>query len=94
MPRTRGERVSSESVNAGPDRCALARLTEEDGSSLSLQSLEHRLRELINWLIHQPVPGCTEASGPSLITYSALVQTIHVAMYDAIKLASSCTSAV
>ncbi|KAH6619655.1 Alpha/Beta hydrolase protein [Chaetomium sp. MPI-SDFR-AT-0129] len=73
-----------ECVKAGPDHCALAKLpTGRDGSLLSRQqSLEHRVGELLTSLIDQPMPGYTEASGPSLITYSALVQAIYVAMYD------------
>ncbi|KAJ9132657.1 Alpha/Beta hydrolase protein [Coniochaeta hoffmannii] len=71
-----------ECVNAGPDHCALAKLTDRDGTSLPLRDLEHRVDELIASLVHRPMPAYTEAGGPSLITYSALVQAAYEAMYN------------
>ncbi|KAK4032488.1 Alpha/Beta hydrolase protein [Parachaetomium inaequale] len=70
-----------ECVNAGPAHCALARLTDGDGRPLSPRELEDRVGRLITSLIHRPVPAYTETTGPSLITYSALVQAIYEAMY-------------
>jgi pimeloyl-ACP methyl ester carboxylesterase len=70
-----------ECLNAGPKHCALAK--EKGGKDVTLQSLEKRLSALILSLIHQPIIGYTNFSGPSLITYSAIVSAIYGSLYNA-----------
>ncbi|KAM4058657.1 TAP-like protein domain-containing protein [Hirsutella rhossiliensis] len=41
------------------------------------------MHTLLSSLIERPVPGYTKATGPSLVTYSALVQAIYGALYNA-----------
>ncbi|KUI65889.1 hypothetical protein VM1G_01932 [Cytospora mali] len=70
-----------ECLNAGPDHCALAK--PHAGKPVSLMELEVRMETLITSLIGNPVPGYTEASGPSLVTYSGLVSAIYSSLYNA-----------
>lgn len=70
-----------ECINAGPKHCALAKPV--DGKDVTLDGLQHRMELLIKSLAHRPLPGYTDFSGPSLITYSALVGAIYGAMYNA-----------
>lgn len=48
-----------------------------------LKDLEHRINALVAGLISDPIPGYTEESGPSLVTYSALVGAIYGSLYNA-----------
>lgn len=70
-----------ECLSAGPDHCALAR--SADGKPVVLKDLERRMELLITSLIVRPVPGYTNSSGPSLVTYSALVSAIYSSLYNA-----------
>ncbi|KAI1394880.1 Alpha/Beta hydrolase protein [Hypoxylon fuscum] len=70
-----------ECLNAGPEHCALARQRGEE--SVTLQDLEVRMKELVVSISQQPVAGYLESSGPSIITYSALVAAIYGSMYNA-----------
>lgn len=70
-----------ECLNAGPEHCALAK--PHGGKPVSLTDLEARMEDLVTSFIGDPVPGYTETSGPSLITYSALVSAIYGALYNA-----------
>jgi pimeloyl-ACP methyl ester carboxylesterase len=70
-----------ECLNAGPEHCALARA--KGGKPVALQDLEDRMAALISSLILRPSVGYTKSSGPSLITYSALVSAIYGSMYNA-----------
>lgn len=73
-----------ECVNAGPANCALAR--PKDGHTAAVvtaKALEKRMQTLINSLIERPVPGYTDFSGPSIVTYSALVSVIYSSLYNA-----------
>lgn len=49
----------------------------------TVAELELRMQTLLSSLILRPVPGYTKATGPSLVTYSALVQAIYGALYNA-----------
>ncbi|KAI0430437.1 alpha/beta-hydrolase [Xylaria sp. FL1042] len=70
-----------ECINAGPDRCALAQ--PRDGNEVTLRDLEIRMDNLITSLISRPKAGYSESSGPSLVTYSSLVNSIYGALYNA-----------
>ncbi|KAK5992589.1 Serine protease Hip1-like protein [Cladobotryum mycophilum] len=70
-----------ECVNAGPDHCALAKPI--DGKPITLPSLDVRMDKLVKSLVERPLAGYTEFSGPSLVSYSALVGAIYGAMYNA-----------
>lgn len=48
-----------------------------------LKELEQRIKALITSLISDPIPGYTENSGPSLVTYSALIGAIYGSLYNA-----------
>ncbi|KAF3769012.1 alpha/beta-hydrolase [Cryphonectria parasitica EP155] len=69
-----------ECVHAGPEHCWLAK--PHGGEPVTLESLDLRMRTLIDSLITQPVPGYHEESGPSLVTYRGLVHTIYAALYN------------
>ncbi|KAJ6442792.1 tap domain-containingprotein [Purpureocillium lavendulum] len=70
-----------ECLNAGPEHCALAKPLGPQ--PLTLNGLEKRMQSLITSLVKRPVPGYTDFSGPSLITYSSLVGNLYGAMYNA-----------
>ncbi|KAI2609197.1 hypothetical protein GGR54DRAFT_388246 [Hypoxylon sp. NC1633] len=70
-----------ECLNAGPEHCALSR--PRGTEPVSLQELEIRMKKLVVSISQRPVVGYLESSGPSLITYSALVAAIYGAMYNA-----------
>ncbi|RDW71456.1 hypothetical protein BP6252_08019 [Coleophoma cylindrospora] len=70
-----------ECLNAGPDYCALAK--PRQGENVTLEELEARLRTLLQSLIERPIPGYHESSGPSLVTYTGLVDALYSAMYNA-----------
>ncbi|KAK0652767.1 Alpha/Beta hydrolase protein [Cercophora newfieldiana] len=65
-----------ECVEAGPENCALARPSESAGE------LEARMSRLFRSILSRPAPGYTEASGPSLITYSNLIPIIYGSLYN------------
>ncbi|KAK4064675.1 hypothetical protein Trihar35433_8192 [Trichoderma harzianum] len=70
-----------ECINAGPEHCDLAKPV--DGKAVTLESLESRMETLVTSLITRPVVGYTSFSGPSIITYSALVGAIYSSLYNA-----------
>jgi pimeloyl-ACP methyl ester carboxylesterase len=70
-----------ECINAGPEYCALAR--SRNGRPVERIDLEGRMGALVMSLLHRPASGYTEISGPSLITYSALVAAIYQSLYNA-----------
>ena len=70
-----------ECLDAGPDHCALA--SPIDGQPLTVSSLEERMEALVFSLIDRPAAGYSNFSGPSLVTYSALVQVIYSSLYNA-----------
>jgi pimeloyl-ACP methyl ester carboxylesterase len=67
-----------ECLNAGPDHCALARARH--GEKPTVARLEDRLGSLLKGLIERPIPGYYESSGPSLVTYTRLVDALYGAM--------------
>ncbi|KAH0489172.1 hypothetical protein TgHK011_009616 [Trichoderma gracile] len=71
-----------ECINAGPEHCDLAKPVD-DGKDVTLEGLESRMEALITSLITRPVPGYTNFSGPSLVTYSGLVGAIYGSLYNA-----------
>jgi pimeloyl-ACP methyl ester carboxylesterase len=70
-----------ECVKAGPEHCALAQ--SKDNDTVTLAALESRMRALIESTIQRPIPGYLESSGPSLVTYSSLVEAIYSTLYNA-----------
>ncbi|KAK4153349.1 Alpha/Beta hydrolase protein [Chaetomidium leptoderma] len=70
-----------ECVNAGPKYCALAK--PKEGKPVTLADLETRMEALMSSLVDRPIPAYLPTSGPSLVTYSALVDSIYGAMYNA-----------
>lgn len=74
-----------ECVVAGPEHCALAQPPDHTagGDSVSVGELKARMRSLLASLLARPIPAYTEASGPSLVTYPALVSFIYSALYNA-----------
>ncbi|KUJ15859.1 alpha/beta-hydrolase [Mollisia scopiformis] len=70
-----------ECLNAGPEHCALAK--PRQGENATVAELEIRLQSLLQSLIERPIPGYRESSGPSLITYTRLVDSLYSAMYNA-----------
>ncbi|KAJ5677828.1 Peptidase S33 tripeptidyl aminopeptidase-like C-terminal [Penicillium maclennaniae] len=71
-----------ECVNAGPEWCALANPIPGQKGPVKLEQLEYRMAQLLESLRIRPQSAYTESSGPSLITYSALVDEIlYSAMY-------------
>jgi pimeloyl-ACP methyl ester carboxylesterase len=70
-----------ECINAGPEHCALARAKGD--KPVTLQGLETRMKELRSSHIQRPSIGYTNSSGPSLITYSKIVEGIYGSLYNA-----------
>lgn len=71
-----------ECVNAGPAACALAKPTTGQDGPVTLEQLEERMAQLLTSLQFRPQSAYTELGGPSLITYSALVENVlYPAMY-------------
>jgi pimeloyl-ACP methyl ester carboxylesterase len=69
-----------ECVNAGPEYCALAK--PKGHKAVTLSGLEARMDALMASLADRPVPAYLPESGPTLVTYSAIVDAIYGAMYD------------
>jgi pimeloyl-ACP methyl ester carboxylesterase len=70
-----------ECVNAGPEYCALAK--PKDGKPVTLPDLVARMDALMSALADRPIPAYLPSSGPSLVTYSAVVDNIYGALYNA-----------
>ncbi|KAK3346196.1 Alpha/Beta hydrolase protein [Lasiosphaeria hispida] len=70
-----------ECLNAGPEYCALAK--SKDGKAVTASGLSSRLDALLSSLIARPVPGYLKSTGPTMLTYSYLVDSIYSAMYSA-----------
>lgn len=68
-----------ECINAGPDHCALAKPVE--GKVITLKGLQHRMESLLGSLHERPIPAYSETSGPSLVTYSELMNVIYMCLY-------------
>ncbi|KAI1654603.1 hypothetical protein F4813DRAFT_205881 [Daldinia decipiens] len=70
-----------ECLNAGPKYCALSQ--PRGLEPVSLQDLEDRMKNLLVSLGQRPITGYLDSSGPSLITYSAIVSVIYGALHNA-----------
>ncbi|KAH6847053.1 hypothetical protein B0I37DRAFT_353837 [Chaetomium sp. MPI-CAGE-AT-0009] len=70
-----------ECINAGPEYCALAK--SKDGKPVTLPALEARMDALMASLADRPMPVYLPTTGPSLVTYSAMANTIYGALYNA-----------
>lgn len=68
-----------ECISAGPDQCMLAK--SFGGNKTTLISLEHRMESLMASIRERPIPAYSEASGPSLVTYSELTSMIYSCLY-------------
>lgn len=70
-----------ECIAAGPDHCALARLTNDKGAYLSSAELRQRMADLLASLITRPRPAFLHSTGPSILTYSQVVHQIYQTLY-------------
>lgn len=72
-----------ECLKAGPESCALAKLVQERhaDADTALPELRVHVEALVHSLVARPLPAYTAKSGPSLITYSALVKHLYQALY-------------
>ncbi|CEJ59213.1 Putative Tap domain protein [Penicillium brasilianum] len=65
-----------ECISAGPEACALAKPISDKDGPVTLEQLEGRMARLLASLQIRPQSAYTESGGPSLITYSALVENL------------------
>ncbi|KAJ5438589.1 uncharacterized protein N7458_009587 [Penicillium daleae] len=71
-----------ECIKAGPDACALAKPRPGHNGPVTLEHLEQRMTRLLASLQARPQSAYTQPGGPSLVTYSALVENVlYPAMY-------------
>lgn len=71
-----------ECINAGPKWCALANPISSQDGPVTLAQLEARMTQLLESLKARPRSAYTESAGPSLVTYSALIERVlYMAMY-------------
>ncbi|KAJ3497106.1 hypothetical protein NLG97_g2149 [Lecanicillium saksenae] len=68
-------------VDSGPDGCPLAR-PKKSGEVLTLDSLEARMNALLSSLVDRPLSTYSETSGPALITYQFVVDSIYESTYN------------
>lgn len=73
-----------ECVAAGPEHCALAKPLGKSSGNVTLNELQERVFALLHSLKDGPIPTYTSNSGPSLITYSTLVQMMYGNLYNAL----------
>ncbi|RYP52950.1 hypothetical protein DL768_001944 [Monosporascus sp. mg162] len=77
----RNDGFLAECINAGREHCALAQ--PRNSKSVSVDELKIRMESLLESLVERSIPGYTESSGPSSITYSAMVDIIYASLYNA-----------
>ncbi|KAL2114931.1 hypothetical protein VTJ04DRAFT_10594 [Mycothermus thermophilus] len=70
-----------ECVNAGPEHCALAKPVDGE-DPVTREGLLKRMEQLLSRLADRPVPAYHEILGPTLVTYSGLVDTLYGTMYN------------
>ncbi|KAF3389138.1 putative hydrolase [Penicillium rolfsii] len=71
-----------ECISAGPEACALAKPISVHDGPVTLEQLKERITRLLSSLQIRPQSAYTELGGPSLVTYSALVENVlYPAMY-------------
>ncbi|CAK7204708.1 hypothetical protein SEUCBS139899_007468 [Sporothrix eucalyptigena] len=71
-----------ECIDAGPEYCALAQPLPGSTHLPTLPELEDRLATLFASVAARPIVAYTAASGPSLVTYSALVASMYATLYN------------
>ncbi|TKY86841.1 hypothetical protein EX895_004128 [Sporisorium graminicola] len=71
-----------ECVDAGPENCALAQPLQQGDPLVTKQDLIDVLQHLFARLLHRPIAGYTDKSGPVIITYSQLVKVLLLALHD------------
>ena len=71
-----------ECIEAGPEHCPLARPLPGSTHLPTLSELESRMTALFASVAARPVAAYTSVSGPSLITYSALVASMYATLYN------------
>lgn len=69
-----------ECVNAGPEHCALAESLGNE-HPVQLEDLDKRMKTLLQSILQRPAVGYTEKSGPSIITYNALMAILYQTLY-------------
>lgn len=70
-----------ECVNAGPDRCALATLDQDEYPS-RLDSLQARMNALFKRILLRPIPAYSSKYGPGIVTYEHLIKLIYESLYN------------
>lgn len=71
-----------ECVKAGPKQCALAKPIGDSKGPVTVKLLEARLTRFLDSLIDRPISAYAESIGPSIVTYSDLVDLLLVSLYD------------
>ncbi|CAK7567185.1 MAG: hypothetical protein SEPTF4163_005147 [Sporothrix epigloea] len=71
-----------ECIDAGPEHCPLACPLYGSTHVPTLAELESRMVALFASVAARPVVAYTAASGPSLVTYSALVAAMYATLYN------------
>ncbi|SPO29119.1 uncharacterized protein UTRI_06068 [Ustilago trichophora] len=71
-----------ECVDAGPDRCALAKPLKKGDPIPTKQQLIDTMNKLFAQLVQRPIPGHTDDSGPMLITYSQVISLVYSGLYS------------
>ncbi|CAK7210918.1 hypothetical protein SCUCBS95973_000955 [Sporothrix curviconia] len=71
-----------ECIDAGPEHCPLARPLPGSTHVPTLSELEDRMTALFASVAARPIVAYTAASGPSLVTYSALVASMYATLYN------------
>lgn len=72
-----------ECINTGPELCYLARPLPGHTGLPSKTSLIATMDALFSRLVERPIPGYTQASGPTLVTYTQVIGLIYTALYSA-----------
>ncbi|KAL1837610.1 hypothetical protein VTJ49DRAFT_3571 [Mycothermus thermophilus] len=70
-----------ECINAGPQYCELAK-SVTGGALPTREDLEERIEWLLSKLADHPIPAYHDSRGPTLVTYSALVDVLYSTMYN------------
>lgn len=70
-----------ECVDAGPEHCDLAKPRKKGVALPTKKDLINIMDDLFSRLVHRPIPGYTNSSGPVLITYTQVIGLIYQALY-------------
>ncbi|CAK7217669.1 hypothetical protein SBRCBS47491_003240 [Sporothrix bragantina] len=71
-----------ECIDAGPEHCPLARPLPGSTHVPTLPELEARMAALFASVAARPIVAYTALSGPSIVTYSALVASMYATLYN------------